>query len=426
MPSKVRRHPEEDSKKKNRESSKGRNEETSEYKKGQRRDGVKFPRLNIGLGELHKKIIDSLPIPRPLFEDTKGTETLEEGKTEISFTNADFDGVYRPHNDVIVILSLIGMYKVRHVLIDTGRSISVIFSGAYSSMNLNEGQVEADDNPIVGFSGETVSAVGRVNLPTTVGGKTVMQYFSLLDCRAPYNSILGRDWINSMEEKGKEGPPTIERLIEVQIGDQEEHTTYIGAKLPEEERESLISLLKENKYVFAWSLKDIPGIDPTIACHRLDIRENYKPVRQKPCKMAPERKANVAEEIERMLEAGIIRPVRYPKWMENIIVVPKKNGKIRVCIDFTNFNKACPSDPYLLPRIPDLVDATSGYERLSFMDGYSGYNQIPLHKDDQEHTAFVTDKGVYCCVVMPFGLKNARGTYQRLVNEMFKDMIGKI
>ncbi|XP_026399908.1 uncharacterized protein LOC113295797 [Papaver somniferum] len=297
MPSKVRCHPEEDSKKKNRESSKIRNEETSESKIGQRKDGVKFPSLNIGLGELHKKIRDSLPIPIPLFEDTKGkrdkskfcayhndhghttdtcrtlasevqklvdegklqqyvkkdpsrinalnlqeifvshakidsasrkahenatrlkirqiqdwrilnkvdyvnligTETLEEGKTEISFINADFDGVYRPHNDTIVILTLIGMYKVRRVLIDTGSSISVIFSGAYSSMNLNEGQVEADDNPIVGFSGETVSAVGRVNLPTTVGGNTVMQYFSLLDCRAPYNAILGLDWINSME-----------------------------------------------------------------------------------------------------------------------------------------------------------------------------------------------------------------------------------
>lgn len=203
------------------------------------------------------------------------------------------------------------------------------------------------------------------------------------------------------------------------------HTTFIGTELPVDERKALINLLRENKDVFAWSLKDMPGIDPSIACHRLNIIEEFKPVRQKPRKMAPERKARVAEEIERMIEAGIIRPVRYPKWLANIVAVPKKNGKIRVCIDFTNLNKACPSDPYPLPRIIDLVDATAGYERLSFMDGYSGYNQIPMFKDDQEHTSFITDKGVYCFLVMPFGLKNAGATYQRLVDEMFKDMIGK-
>ncbi|XP_026420119.1 uncharacterized protein LOC113316111 [Papaver somniferum] len=127
-----------------------------------------------------------------------GTKTLEEGNTEICFSVADLAGVYQPNNDAIVILALIGMYKVRRVLVDTGSSINVIFSGAYKSMSLNESQVEDDDNPIIGFSGETMTAIGRVSLPTTLGGKTVMQYFSLLDCRAPYNAILGRDWIHAM------------------------------------------------------------------------------------------------------------------------------------------------------------------------------------------------------------------------------------
>ncbi|XP_026435111.1 uncharacterized protein LOC113332820 [Papaver somniferum] len=126
-----------------------------------------------------------------------GTKTLEEGKTEISFSNADLAGVYQTHNDAIVILALIGMYKVRRVLVDTGSSINVIFSGAYSSMSLREIQVEADDNHIIGFSRETMTAIVRINLPTMVGGRTVMQYFSLLDFRAPYNAILGRDWIHA-------------------------------------------------------------------------------------------------------------------------------------------------------------------------------------------------------------------------------------
>ncbi|XP_026429828.1 uncharacterized protein LOC113326292 [Papaver somniferum] len=256
-----------------------------------------------------------------------GTETLEEGKTEICFSVADLASVYQPHNDAIVILALIGMYKVRRVLVDTGSSISVIFYGAYTSMSLNESQVEPDDNPIIGFSGETMTAIGRC-FPTSYQGR------------------------------GEEGPPTIEELVEVQIGDQKEHTTFISAELPLGESESLITFLKENKDVFAWSLKDMPGIDPSIACHRLNIDEGFKPVMQKPRKMAPERKEKVGEEIEKMLEARIIKPVRYPKWLENIVAVPKKNGKIRVCIDFTNLNKACPSDPYPMPRIVDLVDST--------------------------------------------------------------------
>ena len=89
-------------------------------------------------------------------------------------------------------------------------------------------------------------------------------------------------------------------------------------------------------------------------------------------------------------------------------------------IDFTDLNKACPKDCLTLPRINQMVGATSSYEILSFMDAYSGYNQISMHGADQEHTSFQTDKGVYCYVVMPFGLKNVRATYQRLVNRMFQ------
>ncbi|KAJ9553755.1 hypothetical protein OSB04_017800 [Centaurea solstitialis] len=107
------------------------------------------------------------------------------------------------------------------------------------------------------------------------------------------------------------------------------------------------------------------------------------------------------------------------------IVVQKKNGKWRVCIDFTDLNKACPKDPFPLPHIDAMVDATAGHELLTFMDAYSGYNQILMHTDDQEKTAFMTDKGIYCYKVMPFGLKNAGSTYQRLVNMMFKEHLGR-
>ena len=107
------------------------------------------------------------------------------------------------------------------------------------------------------------------------------------------------------------------------------------------------------------------------------------------------------------------------------MLVPKPNGKWRTCVDFTNLNKAYPKDSFPLPRIDQLVDATMGHELLSFMDAYSGYNQIPMNPVDEEHTSFITDKGLYCYKVMPFGLKNAGATYQRLVNKMFANQIGR-
>ena len=89
-------------------------------------------------------------------------------------------------------------------------------------------------------------------------------------------------------------------------------------------------------------------------------------------------------------------------------------------MDFTDLNKACPKDSFPLQRIDQLVDATLGHALLSFMDAYSRYNQIPMHVLDQEHTSFITDCRLYCYKVMPFSLKNAGATYQRLVNMMFK------
>ena len=96
-----------------------------------------------------------------------------------------------------------------------------------------------------------------------------------------------------------------------------------------------------------------------------------------------------------------------------------------MCVDFTDLNKACPKDSFPLPRIDQLVDSTAGHKLLTFMDTFSGYNQIKMAKEDQEKTAFITSQGLYFYKVMPFGLKNAGATYQRLVNKMFGQQIGR-
>ena len=116
--------------------------------------------------------------------------------------------------------------------------------------------------------------------------------------------------------------------------------------------------------------------------------------------------------------------VEYPKWLANVVLVKKANGKRRLCIDFIDINRVCLKDSFPLPRIDLIVDATAGHELLSFMDTFSGYNQISMDPNDQEKTSFVTGQGTYCYRVMPFGLKNARATYQMLVNRMFQKQIG--
>ena len=95
----------------------------------------------------------------------------------------------------------------------------------------------------------------------------------------------------------------------------------------------------------------------------------------------------------------------------NVVMVKKANGKWRMCVDFTDLNRACPKDSYPLLRIDTLVDSTARHELLSFMDTFSGYNQIKMNKEDQERTSFVNSQGPFCYKVMPFGLKNVGATY---------------
>ena len=126
-----------------------------------------------------------------------------------------------------------------------------------------------------------------------------------------------------------------------------------------------------------------------------------------------------------MKQAGAIKEIFYPKWLANTVVFKKKNGKWRVCVDFTNLNKVCPKDPFPILGIDQLVDATMGHLRMSFLDVFQGYHHIPLSLPNQEKTTFCAPNGNYHYRVMPFNLKNARFTYQRMVMRMFKSQISR-
>ncbi|KAI5351635.1 hypothetical protein L3X38_004526 [Prunus dulcis] len=167
----------------------------------------------------------------------------------------------------------------------------------------------------------------------------------------------------------------------------------------------------------------MPGISPDIISHRLSVNPAVRPVRQKRRAYDPERYEAMKAEVDRLSSIRFIREVDYPTWLANVVMVRKPRKGWRMCVDYTNLNRACPKDSFPLPRIDQLVDATAGHALLSFMDAYSGYNQIFMHPEDQAHTSFITDRGLYCYKVMPFGLKNAGATYQRLVNHLFTPLI---
>ena len=163
----------------------------------------------------------------------------------------------------------------------------------------------------------------------------------------------------------------------------------------------------------------MPGISPIHASHKLNVGPFSKPVKQKVRHFHPDHHLIIQIEVDNLLQNGFIRAVKYPEWLANVVVVPKKGNKWSVCVDYTDLNDACPKDSFPLPRIDQIVDASAGHGMLSFMDAFSGYHQIPMHPPDAEKTTFITPHGLYCYNVMPFRLKNAGATYQRLVTKMF-------
>ncbi|GAA0161471.1 hypothetical protein LIER_17781 [Lithospermum erythrorhizon] len=148
-------------------------------------------------------------------------------------------------------------------------------------------------------------------------------------------------------------------------------------------------------------------LDPNVAVHHLAVKESIKPVKQAQLRFCPELEPSIEAELNKLIEFGFIREVQNSTWLANIVPVKKKNVQIRVCVDFGDLNHACPKDDFPFPIHELMIDATTGHDALTFMDGSSRYNQIRMAPEDEELTTFRTPKGVYYYKVMPFGLKNA-------------------
>ena len=389
----------------------------------------------------------------------------------ITFSEDDARGIHQPHDDALVVTMTIAGFITRRILIDNGSSTDIIYLLAYQQMKIDRERLKPIDIPHVGFTRDKVRPSGVVSLVIEAGTypkqvRTSVE-FLVVDCPTAYNVIIGRPTLNKLravtstyhllvrfpkehgigELKGDQatarecyfaslGPETkhqtmkidegqrlvepFEELEKVVLDDKKpDQTTSIGTKMDGGLRESMIKFLKNNSDVFAWTHEDMPGINPSVIYHRLNIDPSIRPIKQKRQVFVPDRNQAVFYEVEKLLTAGFIREVYYPDWLANVVMVKKSNGKWRMCVDFTDLNKACPKDSFPLPRIDQLVDSTARHKLLTFMDAFSGYNQIMMDEGDQEKTSFITSNRLFCYKVMPFGLKNAGATYQKLMNKMF-------
>ena len=154
------------------------------------------------------------------------------------------------------------------------------------------------------------------------------------------------------------------------IGDDLERFFQVGSQLPPREKEELIGFLRKNVDVFTWDSYDAPGIDPNFICHHLNVDPSAIPRKQSSRRPSKEHVDDIKDEVRKLKQAGAIKKVFYLEWLANIVVVKKKSGKWRVCVDFRNLNMACLKDPFPMPRIDQLVDATVGHPRMSFLDAF--------------------------------------------------------
>ena len=332
--------------------------------------------------------------------------------TSITFSDSDLEGCQHPHDDPLVIRVVLANKTVHRVLVDNGSSADIIIASAFDKMGIGKERLEPISTHLRGFSGEKVLPLGSIQLMLTLRDPpcqaTTTTIFLVVDAPSAYNMLLGRSSLNAikaipsayhmmikfptvsrvgmvredqrvarecysmsmkqkavnniyldeldMRDKVLTRLEPLEELEPVSMDDDPKHLAYIGSKLVEDLKSPLTHFLRPNKDVFAWKQADMGGIDPTVITHTLNVSPSFKPVKQKRRSFAPERQKAINEEVGKLLQAGAIREVEYPEWLANVVLVKKANDKWRLCIDFTDVNRACPKDSFPLPRIDLIVE----------------------------------------------------------------------
>ncbi|GJW55245.1 reverse transcriptase domain-containing protein [Tanacetum coccineum] len=334
----------------------------------------------------------------------------------------------------MVIEAEVGGHLVYRMYMDGGASSKILYEHCFNQLRLKiRNQMVPATTYLVGFSEEIIWPLRQVSLLVKISNEehstSAWMNFMVVRSHSPYNGIIGRPGVRrikaipstahrmlkflvtggtvmlrsskiiplecAMISRPITQQPVVDQVIEEKIQvaihpEYPEQTIAIGSTLTKEGRMKLCGLLRQNMDIFAWKPEDMTGVPRHIAEHRLSVREGCFPVRQKKRGQAPERNKAICEEVEKLVNA-----------------------------DFKDLNKACPKDGYPLPEIDWKVESLCGYPFKCFLDAYKGYHQIKMAKEDEEKTTFITSQRIFCYSKMPFGLKNARATYQRLVDKAF-------
>ncbi|GJR09530.1 reverse transcriptase domain-containing protein [Tanacetum coccineum] len=385
---------------------------------------------------------------------------------EISFPSLGNDeGAEGP----LIIEAEVGGHQVHRMCIDGGSSFEILYEHCFNRLRPEiRNQMVPATTSLVGFSGEIKWPLGQITLLVKVGddehSTSAWMDFMVVRSTSPFNGIIGRPGLRKMKAvpstthgmikfpvmggtltlrsskiipiecamiSGPEDqPPSINKVKEERIKvainpEHPEQTVMIGSELTEKTRSKLCNLLQRSLDIFAWTPTDMTGIPRQIAEHKLNVRKGCPPVRQKKRGQAAERNVAINDEVSKLVTAGIMREVHYHDWISNPVMVKNSDNSWRMYVDFKDLNKACPKDGYPLPEIDWKVESLCGFPFKFFLNAYKGYHQIQMAEEDEEKTAFITNQGIFCYTKMPFGLRNAGATYQRLVDKTFHGQIGR-
>ncbi|XP_030946053.1 uncharacterized protein LOC115970586 [Quercus lobata] len=220
-----------------------------------------------------------------------------------------------------------------------------MYPNLFKGLGLKNEDLSKYDKPLMGFDGQMVILEGQISLPINMEGKEVMVTFIVVASFSPYMAILGRSWIHAM------GAILSTLHVKVKFRTEQGIAIVRGASVKDKERVEMLMFLVQNVDMFAWSPYEVLEVDPEFIVHKLNVDPLYPLKKQKSRRSVKEHVETVRQKVKRLKEAGAIKEIFFPEWLANTVVVKKKNGKWRVCVDFTDLNRACPKDLFPMPKI---------------------------------------------------------------------------
>ncbi|GKA60893.1 reverse transcriptase domain-containing protein [Tanacetum coccineum] len=288
----------------------------------------------------------------------------------------------------MIIEAEIGGYCIHRIYVDGGSALKILYEHCFNQLRPKiKNQLVPATTSLIGFSGEIIWPIGKIQLLVRIGDKehsaSAWMNFVVVRSPSPYNGIIKRTRVRKLQAV----PSTAHGMLKLLV-------------------EGGVITLKSSRLVL---------LECALVSRPKEISQAPKPIVEE----------RVKEEVGKLVEAGIMKEVHYHDWLSNPVMVKKHDDNWRMCLDFKDLNKACPKDGYPLPEIDWKVESLCGFPFKCFLHAYKGYHQIQMAKEDEEKIAFITSQGIFCYTKMPFGLRNAGATYQRLVDKAFDKQIGR-